>query len=239
MQLPAVPGQPSLTNRRGACSGKLEGLLDTHNIKNWDVHWSAEAYSQVFPNQDLVYLTSDSDNVLHGRMAQEAPPRSPLAAHPHTHTITHAHTHSWSLMRWRCDLAELDEGKVYVIGGLVDHNSKKAGPELGACYHAAPPPFIFTLRLLRLVLGAYPPPRSGKGRCPRSLAHLRSERLVSAAPPSPQRSQSPLGLDCGCGGHPVRCHEHSPCPYGEPRWGGSSALVNRLPFCSSCGRCTE
>lgn len=59
---------------------------------NWSLRMEANRYGEVFDHDRIVYLTSDSDNVLE----------------------------------------TLEEGKVYVIGGLVDHNHYK-----GLCYQRA------------------------------------------------------------------------------------------------------
>eukprot|EP00124_Ichthyophonus_hoferi_P000891 Ihof_evm15s38 gene=Ihof_evmTU15s38 len=65
---------------------RLQGLLDKEpDYKGWDIKMSAESYLDVFKKEELVYLTSDSPNVL----------------------------------------KELDTDKVYIIGGLVDHNHHK------------------------------------------------------------------------------------------------------------------
>jgi tRNA (guanine9-N1)-methyltransferase len=53
--------------------------------KKWDIVRSEQSYLELFKKEELVYLTSESENVLN----------------------------------------ELEKGVCYVIGGLVDHNSKK------------------------------------------------------------------------------------------------------------------
>ncbi|XP_066997570.1 tRNA methyltransferase 10 homolog A isoform X2 [Anabrus simplex] len=52
---------------------------------NWDIHFRTENYLDIFKKDDVVYLCSESENVL----------------------------------------SSLSEDKVYVIGGLVDHNAHK------------------------------------------------------------------------------------------------------------------
>jgi len=74
-------------------NGETATLMQKHDgFTNWDVKFHEEAYDQVFEKSSIVYLTSDSPNVL--------------------------------------DKLEVD--KFYIIGGLVDHNSKK-----GICYEMA------------------------------------------------------------------------------------------------------
>lgn len=73
--------------------GNVEACLAKSNgYKNWDVYFRSEKYTELFPKEDLVYLSSDSENVIEN----------------------------------------LDETKVYVIGGLVDHNNHK-----GICHNLA------------------------------------------------------------------------------------------------------
>jgi Trm5-related predicted tRNA methylase len=53
----------------------------------FQVNFHSESYTDIFQSNDLIYLTSDSDNII----------------------------------------SSLQEDKVYVIGGLVDHNLYKVG----------------------------------------------------------------------------------------------------------------
>lgn len=90
-------------NRRGehplqlsvtSFNNELKGLwLEIQpGIANWDLRMEAGKYSETFEQDKIVYLTSDSENVLE----------------------------------------TLEEDKVYIIGGLVDHNHHK-----GLCYKRA------------------------------------------------------------------------------------------------------
>lgn len=56
-----------------------------HGYENWDLNFHSEPYIDVFPKDKLIYLSSESDNVI----------------------------------------TNLEEDKIYIIGGLVDHNSQK------------------------------------------------------------------------------------------------------------------
>ena len=83
------PMQLYVTNFKGKC---LELMSRQNGYSNWDIHFESENYLDVFSKEDIVYLTSESDNVI----------------------------------------TTLDVTKVYVIGGLVDHNVHK-----GLCYKLA------------------------------------------------------------------------------------------------------
>ncbi|BFZ02913.1 hypothetical protein BsWGS_05952 [Bradybaena similaris] len=73
--------------------GKTKQRLDEiGDYKGWDVYLETESYEQLFPKESLVYLTSESPNIL----------------------------------------SSLSQDKVYIIGGLVDHNKHK-----GLCHKIA------------------------------------------------------------------------------------------------------
>ncbi|XP_045596525.1 tRNA methyltransferase 10 homolog A [Procambarus clarkii] len=73
--------------------GKCEAVMAKQNgYKNWDIFFKPEFYMDIFPKEEIVYLTSESENVI----------------------------------------TSLDVTKVYVIGGLVDHNGHK-----GLCFNLA------------------------------------------------------------------------------------------------------
>ncbi|CAG7734231.1 unnamed protein product [Allacma fusca] len=74
------------------CGNSKEATAKQIGFCNWDVHFHEKRYDEVFEKSKIVYLSSESHNVL----------------------------------------TEVDEDKVYVIGGLVDHNAKK-----GLCYQLA------------------------------------------------------------------------------------------------------
>ncbi|CAG5117108.1 unnamed protein product, partial [Candidula unifasciata] len=73
--------------------GKTKQRLDEiGDYRGWDVYLETQSYEQLFPKENLVYLTSESPNIL----------------------------------------TSLSEDKVYIIGGLVDHNKHK-----GLCHKIA------------------------------------------------------------------------------------------------------
>ena len=74
-------------------NSRIHKTMERHDgFKNWDVKFEEESFDKVFDKDRLVYLTSESDNVL----------------------------------------TSMEENQVYVIGGLVDHNSQK-----GLCFKIA------------------------------------------------------------------------------------------------------
>jgi len=87
----SAPCQFYITN----VNGQLEKRLEVNSATNWDIYLRNESLEKVFPHDDILYLTSESENVL-------------------------------------SSTEPLDERTVYIIGGLVDHNSRK-----GLCYQLA------------------------------------------------------------------------------------------------------
>lgn len=85
----AAPVQFHLTGMAGSFRG---GSSSMHGFEKWDVHASGANHVSVFGKENVVYLSSESEN----------------------------------------ELQELEEGKAYVIGGLVDHNRCK-----GLCHRLA------------------------------------------------------------------------------------------------------
>ncbi|KAA0190622.1 hypothetical protein HAZT_HAZT003366 [Hyalella azteca] len=83
------PAQLYVTSFHGPSAQIMER---NNGFKNWDIHFKEESYLDLFFKKDVVYLSSDSENVVN----------------------------------------ELDENKIYVIGGLVDHNNHK-----GLCHRLA------------------------------------------------------------------------------------------------------
>lgn len=84
-----APMQFSLTS----FNGKSKTDMQKHNgYEHWDVKFYAESYLNVYPKEKIIYLTSESENVI----------------------------------------TQLEHDYVYVIGGLVDHNSHK-----GLCHKLA------------------------------------------------------------------------------------------------------
>lgn len=74
-------------------NGKVEKEMEKHEgYRNWDIYFHSDSYTEIFDKSELVYLTSESDNVI----------------------------------------TKLEDDKVYIIGGLVDHNAHK-----GVCYRVA------------------------------------------------------------------------------------------------------
>nr|BAH71517.1 ACYPI001661 [Acyrthosiphon pisum] len=66
--------------------GKTKEIMTKHNgSESWDINYLENSFDKEFQKEEIVYLTSDSLNVLES----------------------------------------IDENKVYIIGGLVDHNSCK------------------------------------------------------------------------------------------------------------------
>ncbi|KAK9306688.1 hypothetical protein QLX08_002616 [Tetragonisca angustula] len=84
-----APMQFSLTS----FNGKSKTDMQKHNgYEHWDVKFHAEPYLDIYPKEKIIYLTSESENVI----------------------------------------TRLEHDYVYVIGGLVDHNSHK-----GLCHKLA------------------------------------------------------------------------------------------------------
>nr|CAH7749897.1 unnamed protein product [Callosobruchus chinensis] len=84
-----APMQLHLTSYGGRSKKEMERH---HGYEHWDLNFHSEDYLDIFPKSKLVYLSSESDNVLH----------------------------------------TLEQDKIYIIGGLVDHNAHK-----GICYDKA------------------------------------------------------------------------------------------------------
>ncbi|XP_066253152.1 tRNA methyltransferase 10 homolog A [Euwallacea similis] len=84
-----APMQLYLTNFNGRSKRELERY---NGYQYWDMVFHDSDYMDVFPKEKLIYLTSDSDNVIR----------------------------------------ELQDDRIYIIGGLVDHNAHK-----GICYNKA------------------------------------------------------------------------------------------------------
>jgi len=84
------PCQFYLTN----VDGQLEERIRVNSGYNWDIHIRKEKLEDLFSKDEILYLTSESENVLSND--------------------------------------QLQSSNVYVIGGLVDHNSRK-----GLCHKLA------------------------------------------------------------------------------------------------------
>lgn len=94
-----APLQLYITSFSGPVYNKMSS---TAGSLKWDLHYREEAYTEVFEKDQIVYLTSDSPNVVE----------------------------------------QLDHDKVYIVGGLVDHNRCK-----GICYEKALEAKIYHARL--------------------------------------------------------------------------------------------
>lgn len=84
-----APVQFYLTGMAGSFKDSSSNM---HGFERWDVHASDDDHISCFGKENVVYLSSESENELH----------------------------------------ELEEGKAYIIGGLVDHNRSK-----GLCHRLA------------------------------------------------------------------------------------------------------
>lgn len=77
-----APMQLYLTSFNGRSKNEM-ARHDGH--ENWDIYFHSEEYINIFSKEKLVYLTSESSNVIN----------------------------------------KLENDKIYIIGGLVDHNAHK------------------------------------------------------------------------------------------------------------------
>ncbi|KAJ8913626.1 hypothetical protein NQ315_013448 [Exocentrus adspersus] len=84
-----APMQLHLTSFNGRSK---EEMSRHHGYDNWNIYFHNEDYLELFPKEKLVYLSSESDNLI----------------------------------------TKLEEEKIYIIGGLVDHNFHK-----GLCHKKA------------------------------------------------------------------------------------------------------
>lgn len=105
-----APMQLHLTN----FDGRAKEEMAKHNgYENWDMYFHSESYLEVFPKENLVYLTSESDNII----------------------------------------TELREDKIYIIGGLVDHNFHKVFKSLIFIHlECLKKFFLFAEKIIKLML---------------------------------------------------------------------------------------
>lgn len=123
----AAPLQLSFTSLRQG--GRVQQVLAKNDgYLNWDINIRAESYDEVFETDRLVYLTSDSDNVLTELNAEDVYVIGGLVDHNHHKGLSMERAGKKGLRTARLPLGEHVKIKTRTVltivhGGLIDDKS--------------------------------------------------------------------------------------------------------------------